>query len=59
MRLHQFGRGTPVNRSSSNFIIGFLSADPSYIYLQRGYRHYGNPLVISFPKVRGINLDDH
>ena len=37
--------GTPVCKTSNSFVKGYLGDRNDYIYLQRGYRQYGQPSV--------------
>ena len=52
--------GTPVVKTSYNFIYGMISENPNIIYLQRGYRIYGNPVAETLEAmtvIEKVNLD--
>ncbi len=38
--------GMRLNKTSSCFVKGFTTSQQNQIYLQRGYRQYGEPAVI-------------
>ena len=44
----QYLIGMRLNRTSSCYVKGFSAAKKTEIYLQRGYRQYGLPLVNLF-----------
>jgi len=39
--------------------MGYLASSTDFIYLQRGYRQYGNPLVLTRKNYLGINAIIH
>lgn len=39
--------GTPLNKTSRNYLFGMVHKNPGMIYAQRGYRQYGTIAVIS------------
>lgn len=45
---HNFSMGTPIAKTSSAFVQGYLSSKNNEIYIQRGFRQYGDPSVFFF-----------
>lgn len=43
---NKFMVGTPINKTSSAFIKATLSYQSSEMFLQRGFRQYGDPSVL-------------
>ncbi|CAD8119256.1 unnamed protein product [Paramecium sonneborni] len=55
-----YAQGTVFSRTSQNFISAFLTSQRSSIYLQRGFRQYGNPEIQTLNAmdiVNGADLD--
>ena len=49
---------TPISRSSPKFMIAMLGPTKNTIWLQRGYRQYGQPLEETLAAFKEIIVDD-
>jgi hypothetical protein len=50
--------GTPFSRTSTKFMLATLGDIKSTIYLQRGFRQYGQPLDSTLEAIVDLKQDD-
>jgi len=50
--------GTAFTRTSTKFMLAALGETKNTIYLQRGYRQYGQPLQQTLDAIIDINVSD-